>query len=181
VLGGDQSQAIGSISGMKDFMPEAKLIWIDAQLDAKSPETTRDANGIPLSILSGKVPGFKNWDCVDIKRDLCYFGIRKWQEEEARYISENNVLVFEPSECNTRNIRGIKSHVNKYFSQYGEHSLKSKYWISFDADSIDSSLFKSNTEIMPEVSGLSLDFIFKLFEVYTPHSIGMDFSEINFS
>jgi arginase family enzyme len=43
---------------MKSFMPDAKLIWIDAQLDAKSPETTRDANGMPLSFLSGKVPGF---------------------------------------------------------------------------------------------------------------------------
>jgi arginase family enzyme len=91
------------------------------------------------------------------------------------------VLVFEPSECDPKNIRGIKSNVNRYFSQYGEHSNKSKYWISFDADSIDSSQFKSASEIMPETSGLSLEFILKLFEVYTRQSIGMDFSEINFS
>lgn len=79
---------------MKTFMPDAKLIWIDAQLDAKSPEATRDANCMPLSFLSGKIPGFQNWDCVDIEKDLCYFGIRKYEEEEARYISDNNVLVF---------------------------------------------------------------------------------------
>jgi arginase family enzyme len=78
-------------------------------------------------------------------------------------------------------MRGIKNHVNRYFSQNGDHSSESKYWISFDADSIDSSQFKSNTEILPETSGLSLEFIHKLFEVYTPQSIGMDFSEINFS
>jgi arginase family enzyme len=56
---------------------------------------------MPLSILSGKVPGYKNWDCVDIKRDLCYFGIKKSEEEEAQFIRDNNVLVFEPSECDS--------------------------------------------------------------------------------
>lgn len=74
VLGGDQSQAIGSISGMKSFMPDAKLLWIDAHLDAKSHEANRDVNGMPLSFLSGKVPGFQA--CVDIEKDLCYFGVR---------------------------------------------------------------------------------------------------------
>lgn len=78
-------------------------------------------------------------------------------------------------------MKGIKNHVNKYFRQYGEHSDKSMFWISFDADSIDSSQFKSSSVILPQKSGLTLEFIMKLFEVYTPHSIGMDFSEINFS
>lgn len=42
VLGGDQSQAIGSISGMKSFMPEAKLIWIDSKLSVETPESSEN-------------------------------------------------------------------------------------------------------------------------------------------
>lgn len=38
VLGGDHSQAIGSIAGMKRFQPDTKIIWIDAHIDANTPE-----------------------------------------------------------------------------------------------------------------------------------------------
>lgn len=55
VLGGDHSQAIGSIAGMKRFMPEAKIIWIDAHIDANTPESSpsRNAHGMPLAYLTG--------------------------------------------------------------------------------------------------------------------------------
>jgi hypothetical protein len=36
-FGGDHSQAIGSISGMKKVYPEAKIVWIDAHIDANTP------------------------------------------------------------------------------------------------------------------------------------------------
>ena len=101
VLGGDHSQAIGSIAGMKRFMPDTKIIWVDAHIDANTPESSpsRNAHGMPLAFLSGMVPMFKNWSCVDIQRDLCYFVIRSFEEDEAQMISDNNVLVFEPNEC----------------------------------------------------------------------------------
>jgi arginase len=37
VLGGDHSQAIGSVAGMKRMYPNGKLIWIDAHIDANTP------------------------------------------------------------------------------------------------------------------------------------------------
>ena len=67
VLGGDQSQAIGSIAGMKSYMPDTKIIMIDSQ----------DSKDMPMSFFSGKVPGLKrDWGCVDVERDICYFGVR---------------------------------------------------------------------------------------------------------
>jgi arginase len=101
VLGGDHSQAIGSIAGMKRFMPDTKIIWVDAHIDANTPESSpsRNAHGMPLAFLSGMLPMFNNWKCVDIQKDLCYFGIRSFEEEEAQMISDNNVLVFEPRDC----------------------------------------------------------------------------------
>lgn len=55
VLGGDHSQAIGSIAGMKRYMPDTKIIWIDAHIDANTPESSpsRNAHGMPLAYLTG--------------------------------------------------------------------------------------------------------------------------------
>jgi arginase len=88
---------------MKRFMPEAKIIWIDAHIDANTPESSpsRNAHGMPLAYLTGQIHQHKHWDCVDIRRDLCYFGIRSYEDDEAHFISDNNVLVFEPKECRT--------------------------------------------------------------------------------
>jgi arginase len=84
VLGGDHSQAIGSIAGMKKMYPNGKLIWIDAHIDANTPTSSpsRNAHGMPLSYLAGIVPLYQNWACVDLKKDLCYFGIRSYEELE---------------------------------------------------------------------------------------------------
>lgn len=68
--------------------------------------------------------------------------------------------------------------MNKYFYNYRGHSDQSKYWISFDIDSLDAMAFKSTGTA--EGGGLSLDFVMELFEEYAPRSIGMDLSEVNF-
>lgn len=85
VLGGDHSQAIGSIAGMKRFMPDTKIIWIDAHIDANTPESSpsRNAHGMPLAYLTGQISKHRQWTCVDIQKDLCYFGIRSYENEEA--------------------------------------------------------------------------------------------------
>ena len=59
VLGGDHSQAIGTISGLSHcFQKENKelgLIWVDAHTDMNTPETSPSGNihGMPLSTLLG--------------------------------------------------------------------------------------------------------------------------------
>jgi len=40
VLGGDHSQAIGSIAGLKKMYPDAKLLWMDAHIDANTPTSS---------------------------------------------------------------------------------------------------------------------------------------------
>ena len=37
VFGGDHSQAIGSINGLKKVHPGARVLWIDAHIDANTP------------------------------------------------------------------------------------------------------------------------------------------------
>jgi len=93
-------------------------------------------------------------------------------------ISDNNVLVFEPQECETHKMPQIEQTIHKYFHQYRGHNEKTPYWISFDIDSLDASAFKSTGTA--EGGGLSMDFVKRLFEVYASKSIGMDLSEVNF-
>ena len=37
VFGGDHSQALGSINGLKAVYPGAKLLWVDAHVDVNTP------------------------------------------------------------------------------------------------------------------------------------------------
>lgn len=101
VLGGDHSQAIGSIAGLKSMYPEAKLLWVDAHIDANTPETSPSQNvhGMPLAYLSGMVPNQANWKCMNYQEDICYFGIRSYEPEELQLVHDKNILVFEASEC----------------------------------------------------------------------------------
>jgi arginase len=177
VLGGDHSQAIGSIAGMKRMFPNGKVIWIDAHIDANTPTSSpsRNAHGMPLAYLSGLVDGYKHWKCFNMESDICYFGIRSYEEEEAALINENGVLVFDSAECHVNRLDNIHAEIHQYFKHKAN---RTKYWISFDIDGVDSSEFKSTGT--DEGNGLSLEFTKALFERMVPQTIGMDFTEVNF-
>lgn len=177
VLGGDHSQAIGSISGMKKAHPNGKIIWIDAHIDANTPESspTRNAHGMPLSYLAGLIPLQRHWQCVKIEKDLCYFGIRSYEDDEKELIESKQVLVFESKECKIPKLDAIHQEIHTYFKH---NANLSKYWISFDIDGVDSSEFLSTGT--DEKHGIKLDFLYKLFERLLPQTVGMDLTEVNF-
>lgn len=162
---------------MKRMYPNGKIIWIDAHIDANTPSSSpsRNAHGMPLAFLSGIVPNHKNWDCVNLQNDLCYFGIRSYEDDEAALIKEKGVLVFDSAECTKNRLDNIHGEIHHYFKHKPE---KTKYWISFDIDGVDSSEFQSTGT--DEGNGLSLDFTYSLFERMIPQTVGMDFTEVNF-
>lgn len=43
---------------------------------------------MPLAYLSGIVPFHRTWKCMEIEKDLCYFGIRSYEEDELALIKE---------------------------------------------------------------------------------------------
>jgi arginase len=53
VLGGDHSMGIGSVAGCKSVHPDSKIIWMDAHIDANTPESSPSGNihGMPLAYL----------------------------------------------------------------------------------------------------------------------------------
>jgi len=97
VLGGDHSMAIGSVAGLRSVHPSTKIIWMDAHIDANIFDTSPSGNmhGMSLAYLSGVVPFHRHWKCLNLDQDLCYFGIRSYEDDELKLIREKGTLVFE--------------------------------------------------------------------------------------
>jgi arginase family enzyme len=68
VLGGDNTQGLGSVPAMKQYMPQAKLLWIDSNEEPSQTNMT-------LAKLSGRsVPeGYSQLSCLK-DRDITIFG-----------------------------------------------------------------------------------------------------------
>jgi arginase len=176
---------------MKKVYPEAKIVWIDAHIDANTPESSPSGNahGMPLTYLAGLVPGQEQWKCVDIASELCYFGIRSYEDDELALIKDQQVLVFEAPFCHPEKLDDIEIIMKQYFKN-AEKSQKEKklnqtscpthqkYWLSFDIDSVDASEFRSTGTA--EDKGITRDFVKSFFDRMVSHSIGLDFSEVNF-
>jgi len=53
---------------MKKFKPDTKILWMDAHIDANTPNSSpsKNAHGMPLAYLSGIVPYYKHMECVNL-------------------------------------------------------------------------------------------------------------------
>jgi len=155
--------------------PDAKVLWVDAHIDANTPDTSPSKNmhGMPLAYLSGMVPFQKEWKCLDMAKDICYFGIRSYEPEEHDLIKEKGVLVFESKDCLSENITSISNKIDHHFK-----SKLNNCWVSFDIDGIDSREFKSTGTA--EEDGLTIDFMNSFFKKFGKKTVGMDLTEVNF-
>ena len=112
ILGGDHSQAIGSIAGaVRHFRRDGKelgVFWFDAHTDMNTPETSLSGNihGMPLSTLlgmgpteltgiSGRAPALK-------PEQVVIFGVRDVDKKEAALVKQSGVRVFTMSEIDAR-------------------------------------------------------------------------------
>ena len=75
---------------MKAVYPEARVLWIDAHIDANTPQSslTGDLHGGPVAYLTGLRPDWGKKPVLSLK-DLVYFGIRQWEPEEMILIEQN--------------------------------------------------------------------------------------------
>jgi hypothetical protein len=124
VIGGDKTQAIGSVSGMKKLNPNAKLIMIDS-----------DESNSTLAYLEGRsgLEGYKNLECID-RKDIAFIGVSDAD------LSVKDGLIIGQNRCKSENLDEISTLMSRYFRKENESS---RYWISFDASSLSSQDFKS--------------------------------------
>ncbi|MBX2887889.1 MAG: arginase [Ferruginibacter sp.] len=160
VLSGDHSNAGGTIAGIKMAKPKSKLgvVWIDAHADLHTPYTTPSGNlhGMPLATAIAE----DNMECkvhnIDEKtariwnqlkslggikqkvlpEDIVFISLRDYEKEEKSLIEKYGMKVITTAEVRRNGAENISRKVLRHLSDCTD------IYVSFDVDSIDSSISK---------------------------------------
>ena len=112
VVGGDHTSAIGTWKGVAHAMEHRGLVgllWIDAHMDAHTPETTESGmlHGMPVACLLGygypELTEIAHGAKLDPKC-VCLYGVRSFEAGEAELLERLGVRVFFMSEIANRGI-----------------------------------------------------------------------------
>lgn len=145
ILGGDHSQAIGSIAGIsRQLRSKGKslgVLWVDAHTDMNTPESSPSGNihGMPLATLLGNGPR----ELTSISGDgpaldpkyVVVFGARDVDRNEALIVKKMGVRVFTMSEIDARGVNACLEEALTILAQAdgGIH-------LSYDLDGSDPSV-----------------------------------------
>jgi arginase len=160
VLSGDHSTSGATIAGIKLAKPKSKLgvIWIDAHSDLHTPYTTPSGNmhGMPLASAIGEdnmesavhdidADTKKYWEHLKnigkicpkvLPEDIVFISLRDFEKEEKRLIEKHEMKVISTNEVRRKGPENIVRAVLRYLSDCTD------IYISFDVDSLDSSITK---------------------------------------
>lgn len=160
VLAGDHSTSAGTMAGVRMAFPRQKMgvIWIDAHADLHSPYTTPTGNlhGMPMAsaLAEDNIANRNNKpdkDTVELwnklkkmgnimpkitYRDLVYIGVRDVEPEETYLLKKHKVRMFTTAEVKRNGVEKIARDALAHLSHCNI------IYISFDVDSMDSSISK---------------------------------------
>ena len=184
VLGGDHSQAIGTISGIAGkFKEENKklgVLWVDAHTDMNTPGTSPSGNihGMPLATMLGyghpALVALNDGTPSVLPENLAIIGARDIDLTEVPLVKELGVRVYTMSEIDRRGaaicFAEAIAHVSK--NTDGLH-------LSFDLDGVDPS--EAPGVGTPVPGGLSLRESHLICEMVceTGRLVGMEMVELN--
>lgn len=178
VLSGDHSSALGTISGIKAAIPNARLgvIWIDAHADLHTPYTSPSGNvhGMPLAAAlqednrrwksnSPTKETLVSWDALKnigtktpkfLPQDLIYFGVRDTEKPEDTLIESKKIKNYAVHEIR---FRGIQTCIDEAIETLADCD---SLYVSFDVDSLDCDYISRGT-------GTPVSFGFKPKEIKT--------------
>lgn len=183
VIAGDHSSGIGTWSGVAKALRaegDLGLIWIDAHLDAHTPETTHSGNihGMPTATLLGQ--GYPELTTIadqttKIKAEnICFIGIRSFESEETDLLNKIGARIYYIEEVTERGFTAVfqeaLAHVKKNTAGFG---------ISLDLDGLDPS-FAPGTG-MHEPNGLSLPQVLENLATVRddPNFLGLEIAEFD--
>lgn len=160
VLTGDHSISGATMAGIKMAKPKSKLgvIWIDAHADLHTPFTTPSGNmhGMPLAIAINEdnqecavhqvdAETVQYWQSLKnigkvvpkvLPEDIVYISLRDFEKEEKFLIDKYGIKVVSTKEVRNKGAENIVRSVLRYLSDCSD------IYISFDVDSLDSSISK---------------------------------------
>ena len=178
-FGGDHSCAIGTWSGVAECYDEFGLIWLDAHLDAHTPETSLTGNlhGMPLAVLlghgdsrlvnlCGKQPKLK-------PQNIILLGIRSYEPEELELLTGLGVRVYHIEEVERRGFATCFAEAKTYFEQ-----RQLPIGVSFDLDGLDPSEIAAVGT--PVEGGLRANEVITALATLDMHTlIGLEIAEYN--
>lgn len=160
LISGDHSIAGATITGIKMAKPKSKLgvIWIDAHADMHTPYTTPSGNmhGMPLAIAINEdnseagvheldTETIKQWNALKnmgkiapkvLAEDVVFISLRDFEKEEKHLIDKYGMKVITTKEVRSKGPENIVRSVLRYLSDCSD------IYISFDVDSLDSTISK---------------------------------------
>ncbi len=140
VLGGDHSCAVGTWKGMaRALRPQGPLglIWVDAHMDAHTPQTTPSGalHGMPLACLLGRGPASLTAIAEHARLDpahLCLVGVRSFEGAEADLLRQLGVRIYFMQDIARLGLDAVMGeaieHVRRHTAGFG---------VSIDLDAID--------------------------------------------
>jgi arginase len=143
-LGGDHSQAIGSVAGAASYLKAKNkslgVLWFDAHADMNTPDTSPSGNihGMPLAVLIGQ----GHPELLDLvgpepalkPEHTVIFGARDIDPREADFLRATGVRIFTMSEIDYRGVgRCLDEAIDRVSVGTGGIHL------SFDLDGVDPS------------------------------------------
>ena len=138
VLGGDHSCAIGTWKGIAQAVPgPLGLIWIDAHMDAHTPETTESGklHGMPLACVLGHGDASLTGVAGGARlapEHVSLVGVRSYEKGEAALLHRLGVRIFTMREIRQRGLAVVLEEA-RAIACTGTVG----YGISFDLDAID--------------------------------------------
>ncbi|GEO11365.1 arginase [Segetibacter aerophilus] len=160
VLSGDHSTSGATIAGIKMAKPAARIgvIWIDAHADLHTPYTTPSGNmhgmalatalaedNIEKSVHELDKETEKYWRHLQnlggispkiLGEDIVFISLRDFEREEKSLIEKHGMKVITTAEVRRKGPENIVRSVIRYLSDCTD------IYISFDVDSLDSSISK---------------------------------------
>jgi arginase len=154
------STAGGTIAGIKIAKPKSKLgvIWIDAHADLHTPYTTPSGNmhGMPLATaiaednqemkahdldekttrLWNQLKSLGKLEPKVLPEDIVFISLRDYEKEEKHLIEKHGMKVITTAEVRRIGAENVSRKVIRYLSDCTD------IYVSFDVDSLDSSLSK---------------------------------------
>jgi arginase len=130
VLGGDHSMAMGTWPSIVHAYPSLGLIWVDAHLDAHTPDssTTKNLHGMPLARLLGLWGGER----VFTPEQVCVLGIRSYEPKEYQHLKSLGVKLIMMDEILQKGLSNTLQEAIDYLKNNCTH-----LGLSIDLDAFD--------------------------------------------
>lgn len=183
VVGGDHSCAIGTWSGVAAAVADKGslgLIWIDAHMDAHTPETSESGNmhGMPVASLLGHgAPELTHIMTPHAKikpEHICLIGIRSYEKGEAELLKRLGVRVFFMEEVAERGVENVLQEALTIAQR-----ATAGYGISIDLDGIDPEDAPGTGS--PEVNGIRVTELYRALGILKNDAklLGAEIAEFN--